>query len=181
MDQNQQVASPSVTPAPQPVPQATTTATAQPTPVASQRSRPLAIVINWLTNEWDKIPIHLIRMGLIFVFCYAAISMSLNPAPYVHYLPPFVRGIFPPELTLHAFSIYEIILSLWLFSGKKSLYAAIFAFMTIFSLTAVNGESFTVVFRNVAIIFSTLALVALEINRTGQSTSPSPQLVNKKS
>ena len=110
----------------------------------------------------DSIASLLIRIGLAFVFGYAAISMAISPESYLHYVPPFIKEIINPIAFLHMFGAFEIGLSLWLLSGRGKLYAAGIAFLTIFMLTVVNIDSFATVFRNVAIILSALALVFIE-------------------
>lgn len=102
-----------------------------------------------------------IRFGLIFVFGWAAVIMSLNPASYLHYMPMWVESFMPRTLALHIFSIYEIVLCLWLLSGKKMMYAGILSAVTIAGLTGVNYKEFGVLFRNVSIFFSAVALSVL--------------------
>lgn len=106
----------------------------------------------------------LLRVGIAFVFVYAAVSMSLKPEEYSRYLPVLVKEFFPPTPFLHFFGIFEIILSLWLISGKWNLYPSILASATIFALTIVNLSEFNTLFRNVGIFFASLALIVLNLN-----------------
>lgn len=104
----------------------------------------------------------LLRIGLAFVFTYAAISLSLNPAQGMNYVPKFVTTILPASTFLSLFGIFEIILSLWLLSGKLSKYSGLLSALTIFGITALNLESFGVLFRNVAIFFAGLSLATMQ-------------------
>lgn len=100
----------------------------------------------------------LIRIGLAFVFTYAAIFMTLSPGKYMVYVPAFAKTLVPGYTLLHAFAIFEVILSLFLIIGRFTFIAAIISFLTMFSLTVVNLDKFPVLFRNVSIILSALAL-----------------------
>ncbi len=127
-------------------------------------SSPLVPVDN--PNIGDKflgnLPLILIRLGLSFVFVYAAISMSLDPQGYSHYVPRLIQQIISVEIFLHVFGFFEIVLSLWLLSGKLGLYSAALSALILISLTVSNIDSFNVLFRNVGIIFGALALTNLE-------------------
>ena len=109
----------------------------------------------------QNLPSLLLRLGLSFVFIFAAVSLSLNPSEGMHFLPPFVSHIISPSLFLTLFGIYEIILSVWLLSGKFSLYAGLVAAATLVVITGLNFSDFSVLFRNVAIVFASLALASL--------------------
>lgn len=103
----------------------------------------------------------LLRIGLAFVFTYAATEFALDPAAGMHYIPPFISSAVPPLILLRTLEIYEVILSFWLLSGKLHKYAGILAAVTLFGITSLNLASLNVLFRNVAIIFAGLALAAL--------------------
>lgn len=120
----------------------------------------------------DHLPSLLIRIGLAFVFTYAAISGFMHPETYLFYMPSFLRETPYAELILHVFGIYEILLSLWLLSGKLRRYAALLATITIFAITFANLASFQVVFRNIAIFFSSLALTFLDWEKATITNSP---------
>ncbi|MGH2611421.1 MAG: hypothetical protein ACRDFB_00050, partial [Rhabdochlamydiaceae bacterium] len=61
----------------------------------------------------------LLRIGLAFVFVYAALALSLNPSEGTHFMPSFVAAIIPAKVFLPVFAICEIALSIWLLSGKR--------------------------------------------------------------
>lgn len=103
----------------------------------------------------------LIRIGLIFVFGWAAIFMSISPDKYLHYMPTWVEFLMPRALALHIFSAYEVLLCIWLASGIKTRYSGLLAALTIAALTGFNFSEFSVLFRNVSIFFSALALAAM--------------------
>lgn len=120
-----------------------------------------------LTKE--RLPSLLIRIGLAFVFGFAAISGFLQPETYLYYLPDLIRNSPYALLVLHAFGVYEILLSVWLLSGKEKGYAGLISAGTLFGITATNLVNFQVVFRDVAIIFASLALMVLDWKRPSKS------------
>lgn len=107
-------------------------------------------------------PSFLLRVGLAFVFLYAAVNFFFNTDQALQFLPKFVSSIIPPGIFLRLFEIYELILAAWLLSGKWSHYAGLLSALTLIMITAFNVESFHVVFRNIAIIFAGLALTTLK-------------------
>lgn len=100
------------------------------------------------------------RLGIGFTFLYAAISSFLNPTSWVGFFPGFLINIFSIKI-LTVFSFYEIFLALWLFSNKKIFYAAILSALTTLGIVVFNFGAMDIVFRDVAIFFSAIALAIL--------------------
>lgn len=100
----------------------------------------------------------LLRIGLAFTFIYAGISSLTEPNNWVGYLPAFVPDDQRLNL-LKAFSIYEILLAVWLLYGRYVKFAAATAAATLTGITLVNLSIFTVTFRDVGLAFAALALV----------------------
>lgn len=103
----------------------------------------------------------LLRTGLATVFLYASISSFMHPNDWIGYLPNFARNALDPKILLKGFSAYELILALWLLSGKYTKYAAGLAAMTLAGIVIFNLSLFAITFRDVALIFSALALMLL--------------------
>lgn len=110
-------------------------------------------------SKSERLSSLLIRLGLAFVFLYAAVFMTISPEKYIDYFPKFMRDLVPGYTLLHVFAIFEVILSFFLIIGKFNFITAIISFVTMFALTVVNLDRFSVLFRNVSIILSALALV----------------------
>ena len=110
--------------------------------------------INWA--KW------LIRIGLAFVYGYAAVEMFVDPINFLRYVPPFMQEIMPIDLFLFAFGSFEIFFTLWLLSGIKTKYAGILSAFLMLSIILPNIQYFAVLFRNVAIGFASIALFVLE-------------------
>lgn len=101
------------------------------------------------------------RWGIGFTFFYAGVSSFLNPNVWVGFIPVFASNIVDGYFLLSAFSVYEIFLALWLFVNKKTYYAAIVSAVTMFVLVVFNLGVLDIIFRDVAIFFSAIALAIL--------------------
>lgn len=100
----------------------------------------------------------LLRISIASVFLYAALAATLQPQNWLFYIPQFAKNMVPAPLLLGGFSLYQVVLSLWLLSGKKTLYAALLASLTLIGIIAVNLSVMDIVFRDLAIFFAALAL-----------------------
>lgn len=100
----------------------------------------------------------LLRIGLAFVFFYAVYGSLTAPENWIGYFPQFLRQFFPNNLLLSIFSIYELVLGLWLVWGIKIFYPAILTAMTMIGIVLFNLPVLDVTFRDVAIAFAAAAL-----------------------
>ncbi len=116
-------------------------------------------------NEVDASRVRLaglmIRLGLAAVFGYAAIAAFLTPSDWVGYLPHMVTRIVPALLALKAFSTVELVLALWLLSGRFMRYAGILAAAIMVAIMVSDIYLFAITFRDVAIAFAAVALAIL--------------------
>ena len=78
-----------------------------------------------------KLASFFLRIGLAVVFLYAALSSFLDPSAWIGFFPLWVQQNLPVTILLFAFSIYEILLALWLLSAWKAKEAAIVAAATL--------------------------------------------------
>lgn len=120
----------------------------------------------------EKLASFILRIGLGTVFLYAAASSFLEPNSWIGYLPAFLKQYASPEFLLNVFSIYEILLALWLISGKETFHAALLAAATMFAIVVQNFGALEILFRDVAIFFAALALAVL--SRDGKPEPPRP-------
>lgn len=109
----------------------------------------------------EKLASLLLRIGLAFIFIYAAISALVLPDAWIGFYPQWMLNIIPANLLLYSHSFFEILLSLWLISGKKISYAAILAGLWLLGIISGTLDSFLITFRDVAILFSAAALAVL--------------------
>lgn len=112
-----------------------------------------------------NLPDILLRVGLASVFLYAAVASFVKPLSWIGFFPAFMQHVFPGYLILNIFSVYEIVLALWILSGKKVFYAAILAALTLSGIIVFNLTILDIVFRDFAIIFAALALAALNYHK----------------
>lgn len=108
-------------------------------------------------NKSNLTPL-LLRFGLAVVFLYASVSSFKNPQDWVGYLPHFAKEQVSASTLLHIFSVYEMILALWLLSSKYVKYAAALAAATLAGIVLFNFSLFAISFRDVGLIFAALAL-----------------------
>jgi hypothetical protein len=102
----------------------------------------------------------LLRIGLGITFLYASISALISPQDWIWYIPDLVTGVFPAGPLLFIHSIFELILGIWLLSSWKGFYAAFLSAVDLFIIVLANITIFSVVFRDVGLLFAALALLA---------------------
>jgi hypothetical protein len=103
-----------------------------------------------------------LRVGLAVVFLYTAAASFIEPDAWIGYMPAFLRRVIPANLFLTGFSIIQILLSFWLLSGKKLFYSSLLSAAMLIGIIVSNLGALDIVFRDFAILFSALALAALE-------------------
>lgn len=104
----------------------------------------------------------LLRLAIASVFAYAAIASFIAPLNWIGYFPVFLRDIVPQQILLNGFSLYELVLSLWLLSGKKTFYAAVIATITLVGIIIANIGLTDILFRDFAIILAAASLAVSE-------------------
>jgi uncharacterized membrane protein YphA (DoxX/SURF4 family) len=103
----------------------------------------------------------LLRIGLTFVFAYAGVSSLRQPAEWVGYLPGFMARMSDAQTLIKLFAAYELLLALWLLTGKYLRYGAVFAALTLASITVMNVPQLIITFRDVGLVLMAVALFFL--------------------
>jgi len=103
----------------------------------------------------------LIRIGLAMSFLYAATAALLDPSSWIGFLPAWIKMLVPAEVALFTFSIFQSLLALWLLSGWRTFIAAIISAGFIFLIIVQNLGALDIIFRDLAILCSTIALALL--------------------
>ena len=103
----------------------------------------------------------LLRVGLALSFLYPAFSSLLEPTNWIGFFPMFLRALIPDPALLYVFAGYEIVLGLWLLSGKKLFISSLISFATLAGVLVFNLGALDLVFRDVGLSFAALALVFL--------------------
>lgn len=100
----------------------------------------------------------LLRIGVAFAFLFPPLNAFLDPYAWIGYFPPFLTGILPDMLALHVFGIVEIVLGLWILSGKHIYIPSLIATGLLFLIVVFNLSDFQVLFRDIPIALTALAL-----------------------
>ncbi len=103
----------------------------------------------------------LLRLGTALAFLYPPIDAFLNPFSWVGYIPEFLRDLAPEMVILHVFGVLEIILAVWILSGKKIFLPSVLATIILLFIVLFNLNDFGVLFRDLSIAGMTLALAVL--------------------
>ena len=105
-----------------------------------------------------------LRIGLAFSFIYVAVSILLHPLFWVGFIPSFADIIFPATTLIYAHAILDAVLGIWLLTNKKIFYASVLSAANVFLITIFNFGAMDIVFRDVTIFFSAVALAILTKN-----------------
>lgn len=100
----------------------------------------------------------LLRISIASVFLYAAVGATLQPDNWIGYIPLAVNALIPAKQALLGFSLFQVVLCLWILSGWKAVYAGAVASLTLIAIIVANLSGLDVVFRDIAIFFAALAL-----------------------
>lgn len=99
-----------------------------------------------------------LRIGVAFAFLYPPLDAILNPDSWIGYFPKFIHGIAPDLVLLHGFGIVEVIIALWILSGKKIFLPSIAAGFMITTIVLFNLGNFEILFRDLSIAMMAFAL-----------------------
>lgn len=99
-----------------------------------------------------------LRIGLAFVFIYAAVSSFAHPLDWIGYLPSFLRHNAHDTQLLKLFSTFEIILAVWLLIGRYTKYAALFSAAMLAGIVFSTYNQLIISFRDVGLFFAAIAL-----------------------
>lgn len=113
-------------------------------------------------NE-KKLVSFFLRTGLAIVFLYAGIAALLNPAVWIGFIPIWVRNIIPGNIFLPMHAVLDIIIGMWMIAGKKLLYVSIIASLSLFLIIIFNTTALDIIFRDIALLFSAVALMILHL------------------
>jgi len=102
-----------------------------------------------------------LRLGLAFVFTYAAILGFSAPEGWASYFPGFIFEILPERIVVFGFAIFESILSIWFLFGWKNHWAALVGVVVLVATIIFNLDLMVIVFRNIGLVFAALALFFL--------------------
>jgi uncharacterized membrane protein YphA (DoxX/SURF4 family) len=100
-----------------------------------------------------------LRIALALAFLYPPVNALSDPSSWIGYFPSFMHGILPDMVLLHGFGVLEVLIALWLLSGRKIFYPATLAFVLLVAIVLFNANQFQVLFRDLSIALIALALM----------------------
>lgn len=109
-----------------------------------------------------NLPAQLLRLGLVIVFLYAAAAATRSPQDWIGYLPHFATSIVAAPQLLKLFSALELVLAVWLLSGKYIRYAGLVAAALLAGIVLTNPTQLPITFRDIGLAFAALALAATD-------------------
>lgn len=115
-----------------------------------------------LTRLRSNLPALLLRIGLAVVFGYAAQASLLHPLEWAGYLPHVLAERADAVTLVKGLAVYEIILALWLLSGKYVRIAAALSALTMAGILAANMSQLIITFRDFGLLCMALSLLAME-------------------
>jgi hypothetical protein len=110
---------------------------------------------------YSKYAPYLLRIGVASAFFYPPVAAYLNPDNWIWFVPDFVALFISKELFLNLFGIVELIIAFGLLFLKNPTIPALAASGLLVSIIVLDWQAFDVVFRDIAILLSALAIVAL--------------------
>lgn len=112
-----------------------------------------------------KLASFFLRIGLATVFLYAGIATFLNPTAWIGFIPAWVRSIIPTNIFLLIHAVLDIAIGMWLITGRKPFYASVVAGLALLAIIVFNLGALDIIFRDIAIFFSAVALMILNLKR----------------
>lgn len=108
-----------------------------------------------------ELPSILLRVGLAIVLAYAGIASLVSPDDWVGYLPDAMTDAVDASLLLKLFALYQMVLVIWLLVGVHLHIAGLLCTATFAGIVASNLALLEITFRDVALVFASLALTSL--------------------
>ncbi len=103
----------------------------------------------------------LLRFGVAFAFLFPPLNAFLDPYSWIGYFPGFLMDIVPDMVLLHVVGIVEIIIGLWILSGRKIFIPSVAATAMLLLIVLFNLSDFQVLFRDLSIAAMALALALM--------------------
>ena len=100
----------------------------------------------------------LLGVGLAFVFAYAGISSLQQPLEWIAYVPHVLTHTVSATTAIRVIAVVELVLALWLLSGKYAKYAALVSAVMLIGIVVSNFGQMLITFRDVGLVFMALAL-----------------------
>ncbi len=100
-----------------------------------------------------------LRLGLAFVFLYAAFAGLAQPSHWVGFIPHFVDKYIAADTALKFMSFSELLLGAWLLTGYYVRYAAAVSGILLLGIILFSFDAFEITFRDVGLLCAAIALM----------------------
>lgn len=107
-----------------------------------------------------------LRVGLAFAFLYPPVAAYFDPFSWIGFFPQFLRDLFGNDtLLLHSFGAFELMIGLWILSGKRILIPSLLAAATLAGIIVFDWGAMDIIFRDVSILAMAIALAVNSYSR----------------
>ncbi len=122
----------------------------------------------------ERIAYLVLRIGVAFAFLYPSIDALSNPDTWIGYFPTFVHNFagLSDLVILHTFGIVEVIIALWILSGKKIFIPSVLAAIILVVIVGFNYFVLDILFRDLTIAAAALALAIMDYRSTPSGNLP---------
>ncbi|MGH7141293.1 MAG: hypothetical protein ACREGH_01500 [Minisyncoccia bacterium] len=100
----------------------------------------------------------LLRIGVAFAFLYPPFDSLFHPDAWYGFFPPFMTGYFSESVMLTLWGILEVVIALWILSGKKIFLPSLAAVVLLVLIVFFNFSLLEIVFRDIAIALTAATL-----------------------
>ncbi|MBI3630908.1 MAG: hypothetical protein HY221_01045 [Candidatus Sungbacteria bacterium] len=101
----------------------------------------------------------ILRIGVAFAFLYPPYAALGDPVSWFSYFPEFIKqSPIPEPVLLHGFGLVEVVIAVWILSGKRIFFPSAVATILLCAIVFFNLSGFDVVFRDLALAAMSLAL-----------------------
>jgi len=107
----------------------------------------------------------LLRLGTAFTLFFPATDAFLNPYRWIGYIPEFLQDFTSPMLVLQVFGVFQIVLALWILSGRNIVSVSLVVTGMFLCAVFFNTDEFDVFFRNISLSVMPLALALLHYQK----------------
>ena len=111
----------------------------------------------------------LMRLAVAFSFAYPAVSAWFDPDAWIGYFPGFMLDLAGsnPDILLHAWGAFEILLALWILLGRKIYVPSAIAALALIAVVVANPGQFPVLFRDLSIALAAASLALINYKKYG--------------
>lgn len=103
----------------------------------------------------------LLRLGVSLALLYPAFNAYLDPYHWLSFMPPPLFDIVPDMLLIHGFGVVEIVLGLWILSGRNVFIPALGATLVFVLVVVSNVQEFQTLFTTLSMAGMALALALI--------------------